>query len=147
MSPFLAFLLCCGVSAWLFREDMKWRRLESPALWIAGIWVAIAGSRSPTYWTDYLGLGSSAQSNLDGNPLNFLITSLLIVAALLVLSNRGYNWSAFAKANKSLCLIYLFFALSFCFAQAAMEGRWLRCDCGFAADSARSGCGNKDYLR
>jgi exopolysaccharide production protein ExoQ len=113
MSPFLAFLLCCGVSAWLFREDMKWRRLESPALWIAGIWVAIAGSRSPTYWTDYLGLGSSAQSNLDGNPLNFLITSLLIVAALLVLSNRGYNWSAFAKANKSLCLIYFFFALSF----------------------------------
>src|SRR5688572_5771681 len=109
MPPFLAFLLCCGFVAWLFREDMKWRRLESPALWITGIWVAIAGSRSPSYWTSYLGFGSQSGSNLDGNPLNFLITSLLIVAALLVLRKRGYAWSAFIQANKSLFLIYLFF--------------------------------------
>jgi exopolysaccharide production protein ExoQ len=91
---------------------MKWRRLESPALWIAGIWVAIAGSRSPTYWTSYLGLGGAPTSNLEGSPLNFVISTLLIVAALLVLRNRGYTWSAFARANKALFLIYIFFAAS-----------------------------------
>src|SRR5688572_21404933 len=101
MSPQLALLACCAFVGWLFREDMKWRRLPSAALWIAGIWVAIAGSRSPTYWTAYLGLGGGVQSNLEGSPLNFLITAALILAALFVLQRRRFSWGAFIQENKS----------------------------------------------
>jgi exopolysaccharide production protein ExoQ len=112
MAPSLALLLCCGFVAWLFREDMKWRRLESGALWIAGFWVAIVGSRSPAYWTAYLGLGGGVESNLEGSPVSFLITTVLIVAAMLVLRRQGINWSAVIQENKAFFFIYLFFALS-----------------------------------
>jgi O-antigen ligase len=98
--------------AWLFREDMKWRQLESKALWIAGIWVAIAASRSPTYWTSYLGLGGVAVNNVEGSPVNFLCSATLIVAACLVLRQRRLNWSAVVQGNKALFLMYFFFAIS-----------------------------------
>jgi exopolysaccharide production protein ExoQ len=117
MAPSLAFLLCCGFAAWLFREDMKWRRLESPALWIAGIYVAIAGSRSPTYWTNYLGLGEGSKSNVEGSPLNFLITTALMVAALVALRQRGLNWPSLIRGNKGFFLIYIFFAASILWAE------------------------------
>jgi len=112
MAPSLALLLCCGFVAWLFREDMKWRRFESGALWIAGFWVAIAGSRSPTYWMAYLGLSGGVQNDVEGSPLNFLIATTLILAALFVLRKRGLNCSAFVQNNKALVLIYFFFAVS-----------------------------------
>src|SRR4051812_19088022 len=100
MTSLSALLLCCGFVAWLFREDMKWRRLQSPALWIVGFWVAIVSSRSPTYWTSYLGLGGSAKSDIEGSPVNFVITAILVVAALLVLRRRGLKWGTVIKSNK-----------------------------------------------
>ena len=112
MSPRIALLVCCGFIVWLFREDMKWRRLESKALWIAGIWVAIAGSRSPTYWMSYLGLSGAPGSDVEGSPVNFVITAALIVAGLLVLRQRGLSVSSFVHGNKALFVIYCFFALS-----------------------------------
>jgi exopolysaccharide production protein ExoQ len=112
MAPSLALLLCCGFVAWLFREDMKWRRLESGALWIAGFWVAIAGSRSPASWMTSLGLSGGVQNDVEGSPLNFLIATTLILAALFVLGKRGLNWGAFVQGNKALVLIYFFFAVS-----------------------------------
>ena len=112
MPPYLALLLCCGFVAWLFREDMKWRRLESPALWISGIWVAIVGSRSVTYWTSYVGLGGATQNNIEGSPVNFLFSTAVIGAALLVLRRRGLKWSDFVRANKALMLVYFFCAIS-----------------------------------
>jgi O-antigen ligase len=112
MAPLLAFVACCGLLAWLFREDMKWRRLESGAMWIPGIWVAIAGSRAPMYWTAYLGLGGGVESNVEGSPVNFLIATGLIAAAMYVLRQRGLNLGAVVRENKAIFLIYLFFAAS-----------------------------------
>src|SRR4051812_11041636 len=108
----LMFLLCCGFIAWLFREDMKWRRLESGALWIAGFSIAISGSRSVTYWTVYLGLGGGVDSNVEGSPVNFVIAMALIGSALFVLRKREINWSAVVRANKTLFFVYFFFAAS-----------------------------------
>lgn len=91
---------------------MKWRRLESGAVWITAIWVAIAASRSPVYWTAYLGLGGVAANNVEGSPVNFLCSAGLIIAAWLVLRRRRLNWSALIQGNKALFLIFFFFAVS-----------------------------------
>jgi exopolysaccharide production protein ExoQ len=92
---------------------MRWRRLESPALWIAAFWVAIIGSRPVSYWLSYMGLGGGGGgSNLDGNPINLAIMLSLILAAFLVLARRGFDWGAFILNNQALCGLYVFMALS-----------------------------------
>ena len=53
MSRQLILYACWGFIAWLFRQDMAWRKLGSKALLIPGAFIAIQGSRPVSYWFGY----------------------------------------------------------------------------------------------
>src|SRR5208282_2588486 len=108
MPPQLALFLCIGFIAWLFWRDSKQRQFASPALWIPFLWLLVIGSRPVSYWFG----GGSSDEILEGNPINSLVFGVLIVGAILTLQRRSFNWGAFIRNNKALCLIYLFFAVS-----------------------------------
>lgn len=103
----LALAVGYGLVFWLFRIDMGWRRASSAALWVPGLYLAAAGSRPPSFW-----LNIGGDSNLEGSPVNLLYNGMLICAAVLILGRRQMSWGAFAKQNKALTLIYLYFAAS-----------------------------------
>src|SRR5262245_32528060 len=102
--PQLALLLGCAFIWWLFRRDMRWRRLPSSALWIPGIWLALGSSRQLSFWVSVVGLGgggSSEASNLEGSPVNAVFNSGLFLVAILTLQRRRFAWSRFTTQNKA----------------------------------------------
>lgn len=108
--------LALGLSAvlifWLFRRDMRWRRLPSRALWIPGLWLAIVSSRSISFWLSMGREGGGESDNLQGNPINVVFNSALFLAAIVVLHRRGFSWAGFASNNKALVSIFAFFLCS-----------------------------------
>jgi exopolysaccharide production protein ExoQ len=111
--PNLILLIGIAFVWWLFRMDMRWRRLPSRALWIAGVWLALASSRSPGFWLSALrGGGGDASSNLEGDPVNVIVNGSLFLLALGVMKRRGFSWVQFAGANKALMAIFAFFLCS-----------------------------------
>lgn len=109
MSRQIALFLCIAFIVWLFRTDIKWRKMSSRALWIPAIWLAIIGSRPVSMW---LGLGGAGGSSVDGNPVNVVVFGGLMVAALLVLQRRAFDWRTFVRDNRALVALYLYFALT-----------------------------------
>ena len=107
MPPQLALYGCYALSAWLLWKDVKWRHAGSKALWIPGIWIAIQGSRPLSRW-----LNPESGSDAEGNPINTVLYAVLILASVVVITNRRINWSAVLRKNKLIFLIYLYFALS-----------------------------------
>jgi len=112
MLPNLILLFGIAFVWWLFRVDMRWRRLPSSALWIVGVWVALASSRSPGFWLRAFGSRGGASSNLEGDPVNVIVNGSLFLLAILVLNRRGFGWGQFALANKALMAIFVFFLCS-----------------------------------
>jgi O-antigen ligase len=110
MQPQLALLLGTALVCWLLYRDMRWRRLPSPALWIAGLWLLFASSRQVSFWLNFGRSGES--SSLEGSPINLVFNSALILAAILVLRQRGFSWGKFSSANKALVAIFAFFLCS-----------------------------------
>jgi O-antigen ligase len=86
---------------------MKWREAGSWELLIPGAWLAIQGSRPVSYW-----FGGGGASDAEGNPINTLIFTVFLIAAITILRKRGVDWGAFVRENKVLCLIYCYLALS-----------------------------------
>jgi exopolysaccharide production protein ExoQ len=103
----LVLFVCLCLVTWLFRRDRQWRRAGSWGLLIPGSWLAIEGSRPLSDW-----FSPSAGSNVEGNPVNTLFFAVLIVAAVVVLRNRGFNWGRFVRDNKAILAVYLYFCLS-----------------------------------
>ena len=108
MPPQLALLLCVGLIVWLFRKDRLWRHHGSWALLIPGAWLAIEGTRPLSYWFS----PGNGGAGVDGDPVNTYSFAALIVAAILVLRKRGFNWGTFARSNKAILLIYFYFGVS-----------------------------------
>ncbi len=105
-----ALLLCIGLIVWLFRADMRWRKLTSGALWIPGIWLAIIGSRPLAYW--FGDVSEAGGANPEGSPVNLIAHGALMAAALFVLQRRVFSWGTFFRANKLLLILYAYFACS-----------------------------------
>jgi hypothetical protein len=113
MSPMLALLFGFAFIWWMFRRDRRWRRLSSTALWIPGLWLALASSRQMSFWLAQVGFGGDqAATNLEGSPVNVIFNGSLFLLAIIVLNRRGFSWAKFAAANKALVLIYGFFLCS-----------------------------------
>ena len=95
MVPKLALLFGLAFVFWLFRRDMRWRRLPSAALWIPGVWLAMASSRQMSFWLGAMGFGGGASgggegeaSNLEGSPVNVIFNGSLFLITLVVLHRR-----------------------------------------------------------
>lgn len=102
-------------------------RKTSLALWIPVIWMFILGSRNPGQWFDGQ-LGVSAQGMEEGNPMDRVIFTSLILLSLAILFSRSFNWKGFFARNKALILFLLFALISMCWSDfpAVTLKRWFR---------------------
>ena len=109
MPPILALLLCLGFIWFAYRTDRRTEPEVSAGLWIPLVWVLIIGSRPVSLWFN---LGATISAESEGSPLDASIYLLLIIAACLVLSKRGINWSEFLGRNQILIVLFLYIGLS-----------------------------------
>jgi exopolysaccharide production protein ExoQ len=112
MPPKVALGLTIALIVWLFRRDKSLRQLPSPALWIPAAWLFMVGTRSLTIWLGDLGVPIGGTTDAEGNPIDMVVLLGLMLAALLVLNRRGFDWAAFVRENKVLIVIYLYLATS-----------------------------------
>src|SRR5687768_6483954 len=108
----LALLSGFAVILWMFRRDMRWRRLPSNALWLPAIWLALGSSRGIAFWFNQLGLGGGGSDRLEGNSVNLIFNNGLFLVAILVLYKRRFSWPHYAFANKAVFAMYAFFLCS-----------------------------------
>ncbi len=81
----------------------------SPALWVPVISMFIAGTRNPAQWFSGK-VDLTAAAFQEGNSLDRIISSSLILLAIGILASRSFNWSAFFARNMAL-VAFLLFAL------------------------------------
>jgi exopolysaccharide production protein ExoQ len=109
MPPTLALALWAVLLFVLLCWDPAKVSRTSPTLWVPVIWMFILGSRLPSQW-----LGGqvviSLQAMEDGNPLDRIISSGLILMAIGILVSRSFKWDAFFANNLALTA-FLCFAL------------------------------------
>jgi len=130
MPPLIALFIWLVFLLGLLIFDPANEPNTSSALWIPVIFLFFAGSRLPSQW---LGgqQGMSAQAFEQGNPLDRVIFSALILLSFGVLISRSLNWGAVIVRNRALATFLLFSLLSACWSDFAFVclKRWIR-DCG-----------------
>lgn len=111
MPPFVAAVVCVLGILGLLVLDRDPERRTSPALWIAVIWMVLAGSRPISQWLQGTPVPSVDQ-NLDGNPFERNIYSVLLLIGLIVLFVRGRKASTLSLMNAPLLLFIGYCAVS-----------------------------------
>ena len=112
MNPSLALGLWFILLVALFWFDPAKEPHTSAVLWVPLTWFFFLASRPPAMW---LGFSSddAAQALQDGNPIDRAILSLLMLACIVILLRRSFQWREFFAHNTALTL-FLFFALISC---------------------------------
>jgi hypothetical protein len=111
MPSLLALAICLVLVAYLLWRDVRLNSSVSPALWIPTAWFAILGSRFPSEWLS-LSQIQTADTVLEGNPLNRDVFLGLIVAGLVVLVRRHVPWKLVVRQTPWVFLFFLFTAIS-----------------------------------
>jgi exopolysaccharide production protein ExoQ len=111
MPPLLALVLCVCVSVWLIRFHRKRELSVTPAAWIPTLFFLIVGSRPLGLWF-HTGSVVNDGDFLEGSPLDRMFYLSLIIAAFVVLVNRGFSWRSFWAENKPLLCLYLYWVIS-----------------------------------
>ena len=109
MPPTLALLLWFVLLLALLYFDPAKDSSTSLALWVPLIWMFIIGSRLPSQW---LGgqLGGGAQALEEGNPLDRIVFSVLIVLSIGILMSRSLKWGDLFARNFAI-VAFVSFAL------------------------------------
>lgn len=89
------------------------------------MWIGVVGSRPVSVW---FGLSAGAVSESDGSPVDRLLYSVLILAALVVLVRRQVNWLDVLARNKWLCLYFIYLGISTTWADDPFVSvkRWIK---------------------
>lgn len=125
----LAILVFTIFVVWLWRADSKTRPQFSKALWIPFIWLLILGSHPLSWWVSFFfGIGGGGSSDLEGNPVNRLFYSALILASVVVVARRGVSWTEVIRSNPGVALFFGYLALSILWADYpfATTKRWIK---------------------
>ena len=72
----------------------------------------MASSRQMSFWLAQFGIGGHQSSRLEGSPVNVIFSGGLMLAAILVLSQRRFHWGQFVQRNLALSVMYAFFLCS-----------------------------------
>lgn len=112
MPPIIAALICILLIIHLFWVDRKNNDGVSKAIWIPLIWMLISGSRFVSYWFNLTPLDNSADSILDGSPIDRAVFTLLIISGVLILRQRSINWKLWFTSNAWIWLYFVFGAVS-----------------------------------
>jgi exopolysaccharide production protein ExoQ len=111
VSPQLALLGTYGLIGWLLRRDVKRRTGVSHAVWIVAAWFAIFASRPFSSW--FQGQqAQTAESYLEGSPLDAMMFFGLILAGAAVLARRSLRFGSILSANRWLFLFFGYCAIS-----------------------------------
>lgn len=109
MPPSIALIVWIVLLLGLLRFDPARDSKASLALWIPIIWIFIVASRLPSQWLGGV-YGAANQTIEDGNPLDRVIFTVLILIELAILMSRSFNWGSFIVKNSALTAL-LFFGL------------------------------------
>jgi len=109
MPPSVALMLWLVLTVGLFWMDPARDRRTSLCLWVPVLTLFFAGSRNPSQWLNGQ-VGVSAQSFEEGNPLDQIVSSALILLAVGIVMSRSLKWGSFFARNRAL-LAFLSFAL------------------------------------
>jgi len=127
MPPFLA-LFCWAVLLLvvLYFEPTLGAR-PSRALWVPVVWLFLLGSRSPSQWFGEQMTGSAAAFE-DGNPINRIVTLVLLLLAVGIVISRSFDWRKFFSLNLALAAFLAFALISFCWSDFPLVAlkRWVR---------------------
>ena len=109
MPPLLALVLWFVLLIALLCFDPAKESKISVALWVPVAWLFITGSRLPSQW---LGgsVGRASDALEEGNPVDRLIFTALILLSISILLLRSFDWGRFFQRNFALILL-LGFAL------------------------------------
>jgi exopolysaccharide production protein ExoQ len=112
---------------WAIRRDTARRDGISAAVWIPTLWVGIIASRPLSNW-----LGGaqpeSSEYSLEGSPMDALFFMVMIFAAIIVVSTRKPDWSAFFSRNWPVILFYSYLFISVVWAADPLVSfkRWFK---------------------
>lgn len=120
---FLWLVLLCGLLYW----DPATAPKTSIALWVPVIWMFILGSRLPSQWIGGQ-VGMSLQAMEEGNSLDRIISSGLILMAIGILVSRSFKLDAFFANNLALTAFLCFALMSVLWSDYPLISlkRWLR---------------------
>jgi len=106
LSLWLILLLCL-----LHFDPAKVSGVRLRAVWVPVTWVFFFTSRLPSQW---LGLqsGVEAQAYEEGNALDRVVFSILILLAIGILVSRSFRWGSFFSRNVALTAFLAFALLS-----------------------------------
>jgi exopolysaccharide production protein ExoQ len=115
MPPGIAAILFCVLIAILFWLDRDQDIRTSWALWLPVVWLSLSGSRSVSQWLqagDSLSIEAAEQSMLEGNPVDRLAYTILLVLGLAVLLKRRQSVMGILRANTAICGFFVYCAVS-----------------------------------
>jgi exopolysaccharide production protein ExoQ len=111
VSPHAATAVCCLAIIGLFWLERDPKSRTSPALWLAVVWIALGASRGISSWTGSVQV-VSAETYLEGSPLDRAFLSGLLLAALAVLAARWSRTAAVLRRNPILVMFVAYCAIS-----------------------------------
>jgi len=127
MNPLLATgIYICGIGALFYLNRDKTVR-TSKALWLPVVYLWILGSRPISTWMGITPL-SDVNSQLDGSPVDATILGLLLIAAIVVLLQRGKRIQWFLAANWPILLYFSYCLVSIAWSSHpdASFKRWIK---------------------
>jgi len=107
MPPLLALFLWLILLLALWRFDPARDSKTSVALWVPLIWMFIVGSRLPSQWLGWQ-VRSTAQALQEGNSLDAITYSVLILLAIGILKSRSFMWRSLFAGNLVLTAFLIF---------------------------------------
>lgn len=131
MTPSIALALTVLLIAYLLRRDARQEPHVSPAVWIPTLWLMINGSRQVSQWVDGGPIFEAQMAALalsDGNPIDKVVYSALIVAGLWVLATRRVQVGEIVRNNAALALFVLYALVSVTWSDepATALKRWVK---------------------
>lgn len=115
MSPTLALALWLVLLLALLYFDPARVRGTSPALWMPVIWMFIMETRLPSQWLGGVGphpAAAASQALEEGDSVDRIVYSFLIILAIGILVSRSFKWSVFFSRNRTLTAFLLFALVS-----------------------------------
>ena len=115
-------------SGWLEAAQPDRGARTSPALWIPTIWFFLSASRSASEWLQSAPPGYTAETLLEGDPINRIVYAGLVSSALLVLALRARKVLWLLQANVLVLVFLLYCVVSLSWADYPDVGfkRWIK---------------------
>ena len=102
-------ILCIILILYLFWVDRKNKEGVSNAIWIPFISLLFAQSREFSFWLYYwFHIGFYSESLVEGNLIDRIFSSILLIAGISVLINRRLNWAAIFKNNSIIWVYFIY---------------------------------------